>query len=75
MLILIAQTVSVDEVMALADSVCQHITNGNCDRSLQSNVLTLSSSLKLYGQQLEAVYKGIFTSFKLYMCFLAVCQN
>lgn len=48
----------VDEVMALADTVCQHILNGNCDRALQSNVVNLSSSLKLYGQQLETIYKG-----------------
>jgi hypothetical protein len=44
--------------MALADSVCQQIINGTCDRSLQGNVMTLSGSLKLYGQQLETIYKG-----------------
>ena len=44
--------------MALADTVCQHILNGNSDRALQSNVVTLSASLKLYGQQLETIYKG-----------------
>lgn len=51
--------------MALADSVCQHITNGNCDRSLQGNVLTLSASLKLYGQQLETIYKGGYSGFRV----------
>ncbi|KAK3930794.1 Eukaryotic translation initiation factor 4E-binding protein Mextli [Frankliniella fusca] len=60
--------ISVDEVMTLADLVCQHIINGNCDRSLQSNVLTLSSSLKLYGQQLETIYKDqldrLFVTFR-----------
>ncbi|XP_034233992.1 eukaryotic translation initiation factor 4E-binding protein Mextli isoform X3 [Thrips palmi] len=60
--------VSVDEVMALADTVCQHILNGNCDRALQSNVVTLSSSLKLYGQQLETIYKDqldrLFVTFR-----------
>ncbi|KAJ1526224.1 hypothetical protein ONE63_009381 [Megalurothrips usitatus] len=59
--------ISIDEVMALADSVCQHIINGNCG-SLQSNVLVLSSSLKLYGQQLETIYKDqldrLFVTFR-----------
>jgi len=51
--------VPVEEVMSLADSVCQLITNGGCDdRTMQASVLALSGSLKLYGQQLEAVYKG-----------------
>lgn len=60
--------ISVDEVMALADTVCQHILNGNSDRALQSNVVTLSASLKLYGQQLETIYKDqldrLFVTFR-----------
>lgn len=36
---------------------------GNYDRALQSNVATMYSNLKLYGAQLEALYKDFLDRF------------
>lgn len=34
------------------------LTNGFHDRTLQMNVISMCSHLKLYANQLEAIYKG-----------------
>lgn len=34
------------------------LTNGYHDRTLQMNVITMCNHLKLYANQLEAIYKG-----------------
>lgn len=51
-----------DEIMVLAETVASNISNGIFDRSLQSNIVSLSELLKNYGQNLEVIYKGNFQS-------------
>lgn len=43
----------------LAENVASQIMKCNYDRSLPSNVSTMYSNLKLYGAQLEAMYKDL----------------
>ncbi|XP_068621655.1 eukaryotic translation initiation factor 4E-binding protein Mextli isoform X8 [Battus philenor] len=48
---------SVDDLIVLTEGVAYQMMQGNYDRALQSNVATMYSNLKLYGAQLEALYK------------------
>ncbi|XP_061379498.1 eukaryotic translation initiation factor 4E-binding protein Mextli isoform X1 [Danaus plexippus] len=48
---------SVDDLIVLTEAVAYQMLQGNFDRALQSNVATMYSNLKLYGAQLEALYK------------------
>ncbi|XP_072936941.1 eukaryotic translation initiation factor 4E-binding protein Mextli isoform X3 [Epargyreus clarus] len=48
---------SVDDLIVLTEAVAYQMMQGNFDRVLQSNVATMYSNLKLYGAQLEALYK------------------
>ncbi|XP_063529386.1 eukaryotic translation initiation factor 4E-binding protein Mextli isoform X5 [Cydia strobilella] len=48
---------SVDDLVVLTEAVAYEMMQGNYDRALQSNVSTMYSNLKLYGAQLEALYK------------------
>ncbi|XP_047544914.1 eukaryotic translation initiation factor 4E-binding protein Mextli isoform X2 [Vanessa atalanta] len=48
---------SVDDLIVLTEAVAYQMMQGNFDRALQSNVATMYSNLKLYGAQLEALYK------------------
>jgi hypothetical protein len=45
--------------MALADSVSMHLANANFDHVLRVNIISICNSLKMFGQQLETVYKGM----------------
>ncbi|XP_022834676.1 eukaryotic translation initiation factor 4E-binding protein Mextli isoform X9 [Spodoptera litura] len=47
----------VDDLIVLTEAVAYQMMQGNYDRALQSNVATMYSNLKLYGAQLEALYK------------------
>lgn len=47
-----------EEIMTLADNVANNLANGNIDRSLQSNIISLNNMLKSYGENLEVIYKG-----------------
>lgn len=49
---------TLEEIMFLAETVGNNLVNGNYDRSLQTNIISLNSMLKSYGSKLEAVYKG-----------------
>lgn len=59
---------SVEDIMALADSVSMHLANANFDHVLRVNIISICNSLKMFGQQLETVYKDqldrIFVSFR-----------
>lgn len=55
---------TVEEIMALTDSVALNLTNANYDLTLKSNIKNLHSFLKLYGSKLEAVYKGELVNFR-----------
>ncbi|XP_060800512.1 eukaryotic translation initiation factor 4E-binding protein Mextli isoform X2 [Amyelois transitella] len=48
---------SVDDLIVLTEAVAYQMMQGNFDRALQSNVATMYSNLKLYGAQLESLYK------------------
>ncbi|VVC99862.1 unnamed protein product [Leptidea sinapis] len=48
---------SVDDLIVLTEAVAYQMMQGNFDRVLQSNVSTMYSNLKLYGAQLESLYK------------------
>ncbi|KAL4712996.1 hypothetical protein ACJJTC_012066, partial [Scirpophaga incertulas] len=48
---------SVDDLIVLTEAVAYQMMQGNYDRALHSNVATMYSNLKLYGAQLEALYK------------------
>ncbi|XP_041981561.1 eukaryotic translation initiation factor 4E-binding protein Mextli isoform X2 [Aricia agestis] len=48
---------SVDDLIVLTEAVAYQMMQGNYDRALQSNVSTMYSNLKLYGAQLESLYK------------------
>ncbi|XP_037976886.1 eukaryotic translation initiation factor 4E-binding protein Mextli isoform X9 [Plutella xylostella] len=48
---------SVDDLIALTEAVAFQMMQGNFDRALSSNVATMYANLKLYGAQLEALYK------------------
>ncbi|XP_026322297.1 eukaryotic translation initiation factor 4E-binding protein Mextli isoform X4 [Hyposmocoma kahamanoa] len=48
---------SVDDLIVLTEAVAYQMMQGNYDRALQSNVATMYSNLKLYGAQLEALFK------------------
>lgn len=45
---------------------------GNYDRALQSNVATMYSNLKLYGAQLEALFKD-FLDRLVFLYFYLLC--
>ncbi|GLG96582.1 Uncharacterized protein GBIM_03523 [Gryllus bimaculatus] len=64
---------SVEDVMALADAVSMHIMNGNYDKVLQTNICTLCTNLKIYGSQLEAVYKDQLD--RAYVVFRNGCRD
>ncbi|XP_021939688.1 eukaryotic translation initiation factor 4E-binding protein Mextli isoform X2 [Zootermopsis nevadensis] len=59
---------SVEDIMALADSVSMHLANANFDQMLRVNIISICNSLKLFGQQLETIYKDqldrIFVAFR-----------
>ncbi|KAL0273542.1 UNVERIFIED_CONTAM: hypothetical protein PYX00_006173 [Menopon gallinae] len=46
-----------EEIMTLADNVANSLANGNIDRSLQFNIISLNNMLKSYGENLEVIYK------------------
>lgn len=48
---------AVDDLIVLTEAVAYQMMQGTFDRALQSNVATMYSNLKLYGAQLEALYK------------------
>ncbi|XP_059046203.1 eukaryotic translation initiation factor 4E-binding protein Mextli isoform X5 [Achroia grisella] len=48
---------SADDLIVLTEAVAYQMMQGNYDRALQSNVATMYSNLKLYGAQLESLYK------------------
>ncbi|XP_073942043.1 eukaryotic translation initiation factor mextil isoform X1 [Choristoneura fumiferana] len=48
---------SVDDLIVLTEAVAYEMMQGNYDRALHGNVSTMYSNLKLYGAQLEALYK------------------
>ncbi|XP_049880938.1 eukaryotic translation initiation factor 4E-binding protein Mextli isoform X3 [Pectinophora gossypiella] len=48
---------SVDDLIVLTEAVAYQMMQGNYDRALQSNVATMYANLKLYGAQLEALFK------------------
>lgn len=50
----------VEDIISLIDNVAMQLTNGFRDRTLQLNVISMCSHLKLYANQLEAIYKGMF---------------
>ncbi|XP_039764803.1 eukaryotic translation initiation factor 4E-binding protein Mextli isoform X4 [Pararge aegeria] len=54
---------SVDDLIVLTEAVAYQMMQGNFDRALQSNVSTMYSNLKLYGAQLEALYKDFLDRF------------
>lgn len=45
--------------MALADTVSMHLASANFDQLLRVNIISICNNLKLFGQQLETVYKGM----------------
>ena len=55
--------VAVDDLIVLTEAVAYQMMQGNYDRALQSNVATMYSNLKLYGAQLEALYKDFLDRF------------
>ncbi|XP_019697193.1 eukaryotic translation initiation factor 4E-binding protein Mextli isoform X5 [Harpegnathos saltator] len=48
---------TVEDIVSLIDNVAMQLTNGFHDRTLQLNVISMCSHLKLYANQLEAIYK------------------
>lgn len=54
---------TVDDLIVLTEAVAYQMMQGNYDRALQSNVATMYSNLKLYGAQLEALYKDFLDRF------------
>lgn len=48
----------VEDIVSLIDNVAMQLTNGFHDRTLRMNVISMCSHLKLYANQLEAIYKG-----------------
>ncbi|XP_012230384.1 eukaryotic translation initiation factor 4E-binding protein Mextli isoform X2 [Linepithema humile] len=48
---------TVEDIVSLIDNVAMQLTNGFHDRTLQVNVISMCSHLKLYANQLEAIYK------------------
>jgi len=54
--------------MALADSVSMHLANANFDHMLRVNIISICNSLKLFGQQLETVYKGTVNILSKLIC-------
>ncbi|XP_018362172.1 PREDICTED: eukaryotic translation initiation factor 4E-binding protein Mextli isoform X3 [Trachymyrmex cornetzi] len=48
---------TVEDIVSLIDNVAMQLTNGFHDRTLQINVISMCSHLKLYANQLEAIYK------------------
>lgn len=55
--------IAVDDLIVLTEAVAYQMMQGNYDRALQSNVATMYSNLKLYGAQLEALYKDFLDRF------------
>jgi hypothetical protein len=51
-----------DEVMKLADMVVSQLYNGGPNERSETmqNIMSLASHLKLYGQQLEGIYGGMY---------------
>ncbi|XP_070172449.1 eukaryotic translation initiation factor 4E-binding protein Mextli isoform X4 [Polyergus mexicanus] len=48
---------TVEDIVSSIDNVAMQLTNGFHDRTLQMNVISMCSHLKLYANQLEAIYK------------------
>ncbi|KAL6423921.1 hypothetical protein ACFW04_009696 [Cataglyphis niger] len=48
---------TVEDIVSLIDNVAMQLTNGFHDRTLRMNVISMCSHLKLYANQLEAIYK------------------
>lgn len=55
--------------MALADSVSMHLANANFDQMLRVNIISICNSLKLFGQQLETIYKGTVNTLGQLICY------
>lgn len=66
--------VTVDDLIVLTEAVAYQMMQGNYDRALQSNVATMYSNLKLYGAQLEALYKDFLDRFAQ-ICFMLVMRD
>ncbi|XP_014471594.1 PREDICTED: uncharacterized protein LOC106742821 isoform X1 [Dinoponera quadriceps] len=49
--------ITTEDIVSLIDNVAMQLTNGFHDRTLQMNVISMCSHLKLYASQLEAIYK------------------
>ncbi|XP_039312331.1 eukaryotic translation initiation factor 4E-binding protein Mextli isoform X8 [Solenopsis invicta] len=49
--------ITTEDIVSLIDNVAMQLTNGFHDRTLQMNVISMCSHLKLYANQLEAIYK------------------
>lgn len=52
--------VSVKHLMPLVEKVSQSIMDKSYDESLITNTAVMHSTLKQHGQQLEAIYKGLY---------------
>ncbi|XP_020287318.1 eukaryotic translation initiation factor 4E-binding protein Mextli isoform X2 [Pseudomyrmex gracilis] len=48
---------TVEDIVSLIDNVAMQLSNGFHDRTLQMNVISMCSHLKLYANKLEAIYK------------------
>ncbi|XP_029164639.1 eukaryotic translation initiation factor 4E-binding protein Mextli isoform X3 [Nylanderia fulva] len=49
--------ITTEDIVSLIDNVAMQLTNGFHDRTLQMNVISMCSHLKLYANELEAIYK------------------
>lgn len=64
---------SVDDLIVLTEAVAYEMMQGNYDRALHGNVSTMYSNLKLYGAQLEALYKD-FLDRLVCVVLIVVCK-
>ncbi|XP_069698556.1 eukaryotic translation initiation factor 4E-binding protein Mextli isoform X2 [Periplaneta americana] len=64
---------SVEDIMALADSVSMHLANANFDQMLRVNIISLCNTLKVFGQQLETIYKDQLD--RVFMAFRNGCRD
>lgn len=54
---------AVDDLIVLTETVACELTHGNYDRCLQNNVALMYQNLKLYGPQLDSIYKELLDRF------------
>lgn len=64
---------TVDDLIVLTEAVAYQMMQGNYDRALQSNVATMYSNLKLYGAQLEALFKDFLDRLVLFFFLFSKC--